>query len=440
MGAADESDAPLTPDEFATLMARLGPLERRPRLAVATSGGPDSVALCLLADGWVRARGGGTVGLTVDHGLRPESTAEAATVAGWLAARGIAHAVLPWRGPKPAAGVQAAARRARYELLGGWCRAHGVLHLLLAHHRDDQAETFLLRRARGSGPDGLAGMAAVREVEGLRLLRPLLPVSKARLRATLAALGQPWIEDPSNLDPAFTRTRLRRRPAADNAALAEAAHAYGLRRREADGATAAALARWARPHPAGFVEVDRRCFTEAGPEIARRVLERILGAVGGRAYPPRGGRLAGLLRALCGREPFTGRTLHGCRVLPWGSRLLICREPAAIGGPVVVEPGATAVWDGRFRVRYRAGEAPLTVRALRAAARRIRPATSGAAVPAPVRPGLPSLWRVDRLVAVPHFEVEAAGTMALRVELIFRPSIPLAGPPFAANGVASGWS
>ncbi|MGE0725158.1 MAG: tRNA lysidine(34) synthetase TilS, partial [Alphaproteobacteria bacterium] len=137
-------------------MARLGPWERSPRLAVAVSGGPDSLALTLLADGWARARGGAVLALTVDHGLRPEAAAEAATVAAWLGARGIAHATLEWSGPRPMAAIQAAARAARLDLLAAACREAGILHLLLAHHRQDQAETASLRGARGSGTDGRA--------------------------------------------------------------------------------------------------------------------------------------------------------------------------------------------------------------------------------------------------------------------------------------------
>src|SRR5205823_2951019 len=150
--------------------------EARPRLAVAVSGGPDSMALLLLADRWARQRGGEAWGLTVDHGLRPESAGEARIVAGWLAARGMAHEILVWSGDKPATGIQEAAREARYALLAGWCRAHGILHLLTAHHREDQAETYLIRRRAGSGVDGLAAMSAVRELPGCRIVRPLLSV------------------------------------------------------------------------------------------------------------------------------------------------------------------------------------------------------------------------------------------------------------------------
>jgi tRNA(Ile)-lysidine synthase len=172
---------PLTHEEFARAVERLGPLEKRPHLAVAVSGGADSLSLALFAAAWARKRGGCASALTVDHGLRPEAAAEARRVGRWLRARGIEHRIIAWRGTKPAANIQAAARAARYGLLSAWCARHGVLHLLLAHHADDQAETYLMRLARGSGVDGLAAMAPVHELPSVRVLRPLLDVPRARL-------------------------------------------------------------------------------------------------------------------------------------------------------------------------------------------------------------------------------------------------------------------
>jgi len=151
---------PLTAAAFADLLDKLGPYEPALRLAVGVSGGPDSMALALLADAWARARGGRVLALIVDHGLRPASMGEATRVAGWLAARGLETRVLPWLGEKPERGIQAAARAARHALLEAACRDAGILHLLLAHQREDQAETVLLRRAAQSGADGLAAMAA----------------------------------------------------------------------------------------------------------------------------------------------------------------------------------------------------------------------------------------------------------------------------------------
>src|SRR5216683_100653 len=205
-------DVPLTVVELAASLDALGGFEARPRVAVAASGGPDSMALVLLAQRWARQRGGEAWALTVDHGLRPESAEEARTVAGWLASRAVPHEILVWAGEKPATGIQEAAREARYRLLAQWCRRHGVLHLLTAHHREDQVENHLIRRGAGSGIDGLAGMSAVRELAGCRLVRPLLAVPRVRLLALLAQEDQPFLRDPSNLNPAFERARLRLHP------------------------------------------------------------------------------------------------------------------------------------------------------------------------------------------------------------------------------------
>jgi tRNA(Ile)-lysidine synthase len=417
-------------------MAPLGPFERAPQLAVAVSGGPDSLALCLLAERWARARDGGATALIVDHGLRPESGAEARAVAAWLARRDIGHHILAWQGPKPATGIQAAAREARYALLAGWCRDAGVLHLLLGHHRDDQAETVALRAARRSGPDGLAGMAPVREIPGLRLLRPLLPVPKERLVATLRALGQAWIEDPSNRAPRFARTQLRRsQPAPPHID----AWAYAEARADLDRRTAAWLAAVARIDPAGFVAWPRGALAYASPEFARRALQQALATIGGRAYPPRRVRLDRLLEALRATPDCPGRTLAGCRILAWGKDLLICREPAAVAPPLLLRPNAWQHWDQRFVMRWHttgdAGPQPI-VRALGAEGwrecRRLAPERLVRGLPAAARAGLASVWQSERLLAVAGLGPVGPASGWPAITLRFRPQRPLAGAPFAA--------
>ena len=255
--AIDAPDVAPRDADFAALMARFAPFEPVPHLAVGVSGGADSLALALLAQDWARTRGGKITALTVDHGLRPDSAAEAAQVGAWLRGHAIAHAILPWSGPKPTSGIQARARAARRGLLVEWCRRTGVLHLLLAHQRDDQAETVLLRRQHDSGPDGLAAMAAIVELPDLRILRPLLGLPHVALTAFLTARGQVWAEDPSNRNPAFTRIQVRQTlDETRAAALAESAAQAGRARAAHEREVARHLAACVTIHPQGWASVD----------------------------------------------------------------------------------------------------------------------------------------------------------------------------------------
>ena len=245
--------------EFDRLMAALGPFEHCPLIAVAVSGGPDSLALTLLASRWAKSRGGRVIGLTVDHGLRRASAEEARQTGLWLKNHGIEHHRLTWTGPKPTTGLQQRARTARYDLLAGWCRQAGILHLLTAHHRQDQAETLALRKARQSGANGLAGMAAIRELQGLRLLRPFLDVDKNRLTATLGQLGQRWIDDPSNRHLDFTRNRLRH-DGLDTTSLADQAGHYGRKRAASDRRLRRGVGHRCYPRSCRFRTYFRRYF------------------------------------------------------------------------------------------------------------------------------------------------------------------------------------
>ncbi|GGF44882.1 tRNA(Ile)-lysidine synthase [Azorhizobium oxalatiphilum] len=181
------------------------------RILLGVSGGPDSTALLLLARNWRYSQldGPSFCVATVDHGLRPGSDTEAAGVGALCENLGMPHVVLPWRGPKPGTRIQEAARDERYTLLKAFARENRLDALALAHTLDDQAETVLFRLCRGSGIAGLAAMRQVSRRRGLTILRPFLDLPKARLVATLEASGTPFVRDPSNSDPRFTRPRLR---------------------------------------------------------------------------------------------------------------------------------------------------------------------------------------------------------------------------------------
>jgi tRNA(Ile)-lysidine synthase len=428
------------------LMARCGPFEPRPLLAVAVSGGADSMALVLLAHDWARARKGRIVALTVDHGLRPAARAEARQVARWMKARGIAHRVLTWRGAKPKTGIQAAAREARYKLLIDWCRAEGALHLLLAHTRDDQAETVLLRLAAGSGPHGLAAMPLVHETAAARIVRPLLEVPRAQLKASLRARDQGWIEDPSNRDERYARVRVRRllEESGDgggraHAAIARAAGELGRFRATQERKIAALLARSIELFPAGYARLDPAALSSAPAEIGWRALSALLATVGGLDYPPRGEAVRDLHAALSAGRLGRGRTLARCRLLPDGERWLVVREARDIETRAARRGAYVAGWDGRFDVTPShsgrvevaglgtAGWAEIVAR---------EPGLRATAIPYAARPSLPALRdgarRRDGILEVPALGFRRGPGRKKAAIAALRPRRPLAAAIFAA--------
>jgi len=398
------------PAEFALSISALGPFESAPHIAVACSGGADSLALTLLADGWGREAGGRVTALIVDHAMRRESAAEAAAVSDRLAGAGIEAVVLTRQGGALQSDRQAGARRARYRLMTDWCRQAGVLHLLLGHHRGDQAETLMLRLGRGSGVDGLAAMAAVSENPHLRLLRPLLGVPREYLISFLQSRGQDWIEDPSNEDAAFARVRLRRMlPGLGEEGLTESRLAATARRMARarialESAATALLARTAAIYPEGYALLAPRELLAAPEDTGLRALSRLLTCIGGGQHGPRMERLERLYEWLA-RGEGGGRTLAGCCIVRRGpGEVAVCREAAATED--AVPAGGGTVWDGRFWLsadclpesRLRRLGPDGWARVLASA-----PGLRTQKLPADARNALPAIWRLEEVVAVPHF-------------------------------------
>ena len=439
MPAARHLNGPIDAAEANRLF---GSLSAWPKLAVAVSGGADSTALMLLLARWTAA-GTGRPELsifTVDHGLRAESREEAEKVGEWARALGLVHEILAWRGDKPKSNIQAAARAARYRLIAEACHRDGIQALACAHHRDDQAETFLMRLARGSGVDGLSAMDAVSHMMGMTLLRPLLEVARIRLKATLEAAGHGWIEDPSNEDKRFARVRMRAlvERLAEEGVSAErlvstARHMH--RARLALDAAADNLAGVAAGlEPAGYCTIDREALLAAPREIALRLLARALMAVGGAPYRPRLERLERLFSAFGG----TGKgrwTLAGCRIALSRGPILIWREAGRAGLPELsLDPGQSALWDGRYHVEIAAEAAgPVAVRALGEAGWRELTKRSGE------KPGVStqigrtciSFWRDGKILAAPHIAGSLRPMAAFRATFIGsilsggKPSAPL---------------
>lgn len=298
-----------------------------PRLAVAVSGGCDSMALALLAHEWATARGIAIHALTVDHQLRPESAAEAQQVQQWMRAHRIDHTTLTPVADATIANLQTRARAMRYRALAEYCTAHDIGHLLLAHHADDQAETLLLQQHRGDSPPSRSGMALVRSLGSLAVVRPLLGVRKRDLLHYLTQQRQPWINDPSNQNLRYARNRLRQRLGdAEIVAAWHTAQRMGQQRQRDETARNAWLAAHAQPLPGG-VQFDAAAWQALAAALRTDLLSHAILRVGGKPFRPRlheTMRLDAQLRA----NPRGQATLGHCVVAWDAAQLRIVREPS----------------------------------------------------------------------------------------------------------------
>jgi tRNA(Ile)-lysidine synthase len=379
---------------------------------VAVSGGPHSLALALLARDWVAARGGSVLALVADHGLRPESGAEADHVVALLAKAGIEAECLRL-GLPGGARLQERARMARLARLTQAAARHGCPWLLLGHHRGDQAETLAFRALRGSGAAGLAAMAPLRAAPECLILRPLLGLAPARLEAVVAGAGLSPVRDPSNDNPRFARIRLRLAlgdPGGEGEgvrALAEAAQAFAHRRARQEAALLDRLATAAEIRPEAYAWVDSKALGADALGIA--ALARLIGLIGGASWPVR-------IEATAALMAHGGGSLAGAWVRPGaGGRWLVVRDPGLIAPAQPLQP--PLLWDGRFLVTGpdRPG---WTCGALGAAAADFRAGTS---IPLPALRALPALWDEKRKLAVLPGLNYASGEEAAAWRITFAP-------------------
>ncbi|WP_408874100.1 tRNA lysidine(34) synthetase TilS [Gluconobacter roseus] len=379
--------------EFAGLMTELGPwapdVAEAP-VGLAVSGGADSMALAFLARRWRR----NVIAFVVDHALRPESADEARLTVGRLVEMGVTARLLTLA-PFPKGRLQERARQARFEALEEACVVAGCLDLLVAHHAGDQDETVWMRSLRASGPAGLSGIQPVCVRGRIRLVRPLLSLSKDRLRQTLKAENLPWIEDPSNANRRFERVRWRQDLTSGQRREAALLRTSAIRERQRiEAELAVNLARHAVWHSEGWV------FLERGG-VCEETLAALIRLVSGSSYRPARDALLRLM------EQGEG-TLSGVHVQPagrFGDGVILVREEKAVTGPVAARAGV--VWDGRWRLLTPDVPSGSLVGALGNAVHALDLRRLG--VPSAAARCLPGVWHEGRLILWPRIGEKAGG-------------------------------
>jgi tRNA(Ile)-lysidine synthase len=339
---------------FGSSLANLWPTGRKKRFLLAVSGGGDSMAMMHVASHWARENKHECSVITIDHGLRADSAAEAEIVCKVAGELGLVHQTVKWTGWDGYGNTQMQAREARYQLIEqhrGDCSV-----ILMGHTLDDQAETFLLRLKRGSGVDGLAAMPAKRyvgsQVSGYWILRPFLGLSRESLRSFLKGKGHKWIEDPSNDDERFDRIEIRKNMSRltdlgiTQELLALTASHMG-RARSALNTQTQELAGLAVELDNGDLLIDSQKFGMAHQEIQYRLFSKALGWVASQTYKPRFDALERILgNVLLGQA----QTLHGCFIDPKKNHIRITREFNAVAD-TRRSFGQDCIWDNRWLFR-----------------------------------------------------------------------------------------
>lgn len=414
------------------------------RLAVGVSGGADSSALAFLAKAYGALRGIEIMTLTVDHGLRPESSAEAQRVKALMRSHGLAHTTLVWQGEKPQTSIQEKAREARYRLLRTYCQHHGLNTLLLAHHLDDQEETLVLRFLRHSRLSGLAGMPALFQWPGVRVIRPLLPFRKEQLLAYLREKSLPWIEDPSNQNRLFTRVQVRHALTQSRPWPLRHLATFERLRESFESVLNQLILRLVCLYPEGYAGIERALFERLPPSFQSDLLERVITTIGGLSAPPRRKRvdlLAQKIHASHGERFCFG----GCLLYKSKKEVRVLREPCAVAPPQACAPfletPSDIVWDGRFAFQIssvHASPAQERLSDLRVGAlghddllrlKREKKSSSSTKLPSLILQTVPALRLEGTLVCVPALAyVSDPKWTPLLSSLMCCPRIPLTRP------------
>lgn len=310
----------------------LAELDNDDTFALGVSGGADSLALALILKDWADNRHKKIVTLTVNHGLRPTSLQEANYVADVMAKHNIEHHILTWKGSKPTSGIETIARLKRYELIENWCLSHKIKALFIAHHLYDQAETFLMRLQRGSGIDGLCGIASVSQLGKLQVLRPLLNVHPEKLKDYLRQKDITWVEDESNRCEDFLRVKARNfipvleeKLGIDAQRIANTMLVLRRSRDYLEEQTNKFIKSNVKFWDGAGVSLNLSALKDLHEEIFYRTLCVLLKDVGNKYYAPRSDDVQRLMDKLSCLE-FKGCTLGGCEFLLSRGKLWIVPE------------------------------------------------------------------------------------------------------------------
>lgn len=344
-----------------TLSKELKSLQKVKKIAIAVSGGIDSLALVFLVKEWIKSKSPNIelVALTVDHKLRPTSTEEAEYVHDLMNKNDIEHHILTWDSLKNQSNIEFHARNARYELMTSFCKQEGIENLLIAHHLQDQAETFMIRLFRGSGIDGLSAIQNESEVNGIKLIRPLLNIKKQDLTEYLVQNKIEWVEDESNEDEKYLRNKIRKfLDSLDEKDLivnriSNTVNEISKARKIIENDLLNRASEMVEISDLSFVKLNLKKFQKLDKDLGLRLLAWIFMDVSGNEYKPRLEKLKRFYNKIVQERGINKKqTFYGCCFyLHETGRLIFYREVSKVRSGLKNIGNNEYLWDGRFIVK-----------------------------------------------------------------------------------------
>lgn len=334
---------------------------KKTKIAVGVSGGIDSLSLVLLLNIWAKKYNSEIFAITVDHKLREESTEEAEYVHKICEQNGINHTILTWNEEKPLSNIEAVAREKRYNLISEYCKDNNIKYLCVAHHLEDQAETFFIRLFRGSGIDGLSSMAEETNLFGLNIIRPFLHIHKSQLKQFLLDNKIEWVEDSSNSDDKYLRNKIRN-------FLNSFENKEEITTRIGFAVNEITKCKNFIEKQIQEVEDDILDFSSFGmclintnnllsidEDLSLRLLAKTVMKISGNIYKPRLVKLTRLYNEI--KESFLNEnnlkyTFYGCIFEKYDTeKIVVYREYNSIGEDIKLEYNKEVIWDNRFKIK-----------------------------------------------------------------------------------------
>ena len=346
---------------FFKIMDSFGPYEKNPHLAVAVSGGCDSLCLAILAKEWTQTKGGKITALIVDHGLRKNSKKECKETQNILKKRKIFSQCFQWKLSKiPKSGVQEKAREFRYNIFEDWCFKKNIVHLLVAHHFEDQKETFLMRLNDNSNIYGLACMPKILLKKKIRILRPFLDFKKKEIIEYLKEKRINWLEDPTNVSSKYFRNRLRKilptlkkKGLTDNK-LKKILKRAQRERKKIEKKSIAWLIKNVEIDTLGYATISFDSLKLLNKDDFIFIFSRILNVISGSLYPTKSKYVYNFYKKIKSNENIKNTNLGGCHVFIFKKILYICREIFKKNRKQKINfQFNKIIWDNRFEIEYK---------------------------------------------------------------------------------------